>query len=388
MDLHAAAYSQAYERAVDRASRLASRRLRPDDAAARASALLAKERRQHVAGLRRLDPAAGLDVVAALSDHCRQLFRCDPEAALRAAAATVEAAQALGAYGTLRTLVYDARALAWGLLANAHRVVEDYAPAERCWRQSERSLERGTGDPFLQAQLLDLQGSLRRDQQRFEEASDLFREAQGLFLSILELPMAGRSGVNRGLAIYYAGRIDESIQVTATAARWVDPRREPVTAIAALHNLAAFVAEAGASRSALCLLEDGGLLYAAGSTTDQLRGLWLRGRLHAALGEWPLAERCLGAVHRGFRQGELWFDAALSGLELAVTLLHLDQPAEVGRLAEELLPVFVAKEIPREASASLLLFVEAARRQATSAEQAEALVAELKAQRGGRGFLT
>ncbi len=68
----------------------------------------------------------------------------------------------------------------------------------------------------------------------------------------------------------------------------------------------------------------------------------------------------------------------LAGLDLALLYVHQDRTAEVKRLAEEMVPIFMAQDVHREATAALLLFQEAARREAVSAAMLTELLAYLR----------
>jgi hypothetical protein len=56
------------------------------------------------------------------------------------------------------------------------------------------------------------------------------------------------------------------------------------------------------------------------------------------------------------------YDAAMVSLDLALLYLREGRSEDVKALAEEMLPIFQAQDVHREALAALLLFQDAARR--------------------------
>ena len=107
----------------------------------------------------------------------------------------------------------DLRARAWGYLANARRVRSDLHGAEQAFASAYDHLRCGTRDPFEEAVLSDLEGSLRRAQRRFSNAFALFQRAEELFRTAGDLHRAGRSLVKLSTVHYFAGEIDEAISV-------------------------------------------------------------------------------------------------------------------------------------------------------------------------------
>lgn len=74
----------------------------------------------------------------------------------------------------------------------------------------------------------------------------------------------------------------------------------------------------------------------------------------------------------------LGFNAALAGLDLTLLYVEEGRTAEVKRLAEEMLPLFLAQDFHREAAAALVLFQEAVEREAVTAPMLTELIAYLR----------
>jgi len=118
---------------------------------------------------------------------------------------------------------------------------------------------------------------------------------------------------------------------------------------------------------------------------DHLRLRWVEGRVAAGLGEHERARQLLDGVRQTFLNAGNPFEAALATLDLVVS--HLEEEgntAEVRVLADEMVAVFRDHNVPREALAAVLLFQEAAHREAATAELAREVAATLtRARQGG-----
>lgn len=353
------------------------------DLAERWAEASAKEGPSWLAGV---SPEARGEMLELLCERSNTLFRRDPAEAHRTAEAATALASLTPAEGINRRRINDQRALAWAMLANTHRLRDDHAAAEHAWVRVKQLLPTGTKTLLLSARLFDLEASLRRDQGRFREALRLLRRAQAQYARKGKPALKARLGVKAASTLYLAGAYGAALRETLASIPDLDLAGEPILALTAFHNLVTFLAEDGAVRMALVMMDDGIVLYRLSpNPIDTLRGLWLRGRLCAAIEETPVALACLERVKQEFVALKLPYEAALASLELAVLLLKEQRTAEVKALAEEMYPVFIAQQIPREASASLLLFVEAARREAATVAAVEQLLGELKGRLAPQG---
>jgi hypothetical protein len=92
--------------------------------------------------------------------------------------------------------------------------------------------------------------------------------------------------------------------------------------------------------------------------------LWLKGRIARGLGQHLEAEALLVAARARFLAEEIPYDAASVSLDLAVLYAEQRRTAELKKLAAEMLPIFTAWQIHREALAALMFL-----KQAVDAEQ-------------------
>ncbi len=278
--------------------------------------------------------------------------------------------------------VYQLRSLAWAALGNARRVHGDHTGAERSFDMSDSWWEagtRGTEDALgYEPILLDLKASLRLAQRRFPEAFKLLAGAVELFLhgEHRDPHRAGRSLIKKAAAHIENSDPESAVQALKQANGLIDADREPRLVLCIRHNLVDNLSKMGRHKEAADLLPELRELAAAqGGALDRLRLSWVEGRMAAGLGEQERARQLLGSVRQAFLDDANPFEAALATLDLVVSHLKEGNTAEVRVLADEMVAVFRAHNVPREALAAVLLFQEAAHREAATAELAREVAA-------------
>jgi tetratricopeptide (TPR) repeat protein len=289
-----------------------------------------------------------------------------------------------------KSWVYQLRSLAWAALGNAQRVDGDLIGAERCFSMSISWWEAGIKDTEdalgYEPILLDLQAPLRTAQRRFPEAIKLLDDAVKLFLhgEHRDPHLAGRSLISKAFLLTEMGESESALQTLKKANGLIDPAREPRLLLCLRHNLVDNLSKAGRHREADALLPDLRELAAAhGGALDRLRLRWVEGRVAAGLGEHEQAQQLLGGVRQTFLDASNPYEAALATLDLVVSHLEEGHTAEVRTLADEMVAVFRAHNVPREALVAVLLFQEAAHREAATAELAREVAASITRARGG-----
>jgi tetratricopeptide (TPR) repeat protein len=282
--------------------------------------------------------------------------------------------------------VYQLRSLAWAGLGNARRVQGDLFDAERCFELSDSWWSAGTVDCDdalgYEPVILDLKASLRMAQRRFSEALELLGTAVSLFLEgepgQRDPHLAGRSLIKSASVLIEAGKTASGIQVLKKANGLIDPDRDPRLLLCVRHNLVDTLSRAGRHQEAADLLPDlKALAELHGSAMDRLRLDWVEGRVACGLGDHAQADTLLTRVRRAFLGDGNIYEAALVTLDLAISYLEEGRSAEVCELAEEMVSVFRAHDVHREALAAFLLFQESARRETATAELARQVAAAL-----------
>ncbi|MEA2601731.1 MAG: hypothetical protein QOF89_2723 [Acidobacteriota bacterium] len=103
-------------------------------------------------------------------------------------------------------------------------------------------------------------------------------------------------------------------------------------------------------------------------------------------GDTGTAERLFLETRDGFVRQGIGYDAAMVSLDLARVYLKEGRTADVQRLAGEMVAIFEAQEVHREATAALLLFQDAARREEVTAGLVRELALYLEAVRADPGL--
>lgn len=254
-------------------------------------------------------------------------------------------------------LLADLRARGLAVLGNTLRMRSDLAGAEELIAEAEAVLRSGTGDPLERGHLLDLTASLRKDQQRFEEANRLLAWAVRLYRSVGETRRAGRSLLTQADVCRVAGATEQAIKILHEAASWLSADTEPRLALCIQHNLAVALADLGdfpAARAAFLAARP--LYDRFADAWTQRRRAWVEGKVLAGLGQYDEAERLLAWAQQGFVDQEIAYDAALVSLDLAAVYARQGKTAELKDLAAAMLPIFRARDVHREALAALAWF--------------------------------
>jgi len=267
-----------------------------------------------------------------------------------------------------------------GRRANAWRVANEYDRSELDFAHAWELWRAGTDaePPLLPKwQMLSLEASLRRDQQRYPEALDLIDRAMAAAGG--DRAAECRILLKRVQVYEQRGKAERALAVLAEAAPVIEGCGD--ARLAFLHRFKTALnlvhRERFAEAAALWpqVVE---LATAQGNKLEQLRVRWVEGCLRAGMGERLEAVAIFVAVQREFTRLRLPYDAALVSLELAVLWLEAGRTAEVRELALEMAWIFKAKKIAREALAALRLFCDAAEKDAATLELARRVLAAVE----------
>lgn len=276
---------------------------------------------------------------------------------------------------------FDLLALSIALMANARRAKGALREAEKHF-DHVRFLIRSQGvlDLGTVARIDELEGSLRKDQRLFDDAQALLARAELLYQLTGETTGGIRALLVLASAYNLQGKPEEAIQATRDALRQMPRGVDRRLYLTGRYNLARYLTEAGQYQDATDLLaRDEDLYREFPEPWTQLRLLWLRGKIAVGLGDLAAAEESFLQARQGFIEQGIGYDAAMVAVEdLALLYLRQGRTADVKRLAEEMLPIFQAQDVHREALAALVLFQEAARREELTAKQIHDLVKYLQ----------
>lgn len=295
-----------------------------------------------------------------LLDRCRDAWNDDPIEAEDLASLALEVAECLSAETYGANFLNDLKAQAWAYVANSRRIRSDLRSVEQTFEIAERLLERGTGDPIERAQVLDFRASFLRDQRRFPEAIEAIDRAIATYREAEDDHLAGRSLAKKAIIYRDWRQPEKAIPVVEEAIALIDPSRDRRLVLSTRQNLVTYLTEAGRPWEARRLLpEVRQLAREIGGRLDLVRVRWAEGLIADGLGDLAAAERALLEARREFVERGIGYDAAMVSLDLAAVYLRRGQTEETKRLATEMLPIFEAHDLHREALAALLIFQSA-----------------------------
>ncbi len=287
--------------------------------------------------------------------------------------------QELEAGGESASFIRDLKARGWAFLANARRIRSDLAAAEKAFTVARQLLAEGSGDPIEQAQVMELEASLLRAQRRFDDGSKLLKRVIRAYRRAGEPHLAGRALIKQAMLLREAGQPSEGIPLLERAALLIDPQAEPRLLCCLRQNQLGLLNESGRAAEAEAMLPQlRRLVHRFGSRIDLLRFHWLAGNIAANLGRPERAEDCLRKARAGFLTENISLDVALVSLDLASLLLKQGRTAETKELVAEVVPLFHAIHIQREALAAALLFAAAVERETLTLRHLEELSALLR----------
>lgn len=310
----------------------------------------------------------------------------DPAAAVNLANLAVKISGHLGeAYDP--NWVWDLRARAFAYLGNARRILGELRSAEDAFRKTDRCLARSsTGNAHLLAEILHLKSSLKRAQRRFEAALDFADRALGLYEEHNDLEGVGICLLKKAKILEEMGELGCAIELLRQSPLKIDAAREPRLFAYARYNLLGCLLVAGHYGEAERLLPEIEQLFGAlGQPLDLVRLSWARANIALGLGDVRTAEETFDQVRREFAARGMSYDVALVSLDLALLYHQEGRSAELKQLTGELLTVFEAKEIHREAIGAFYLFQKATLEERLTADIITRLADVLRRYRPGNG---
>ncbi|HSK81238.1 MAG TPA: helix-turn-helix transcriptional regulator, partial [Thermoanaerobaculia bacterium] len=269
---------------------------------------------------------------------------------------------------------------AWAYVANARRVANDFDGADKAFARAWNLWQAGavaSSDLLSEWRLLDLEASLRREQQRFPEALDLLGRARSLCAD--DETAAGRILLKTEHVLSQKGDLEGALAALEEAIPYLERSREPRLLFGLWFNKADNLYHLGRHAEAAELLpEVRRLAVQQANELDLVRVLWLEAKIHAGQGRMQQATAALEQVRRDFAFHKLPYDAALSSLDLALLWLEAGRSTEVLELALGMALIFASKKIHREALAALTLFYEAARQETATMELTRHVIATIE----------
>jgi tetratricopeptide (TPR) repeat protein len=265
-------------------------------------------------------------------------------------------------------LINDLKARVWAALGEARRLAADLRGAEEAFAEAARRIGEGSGDALEEAQVLELEAALYRDRRRLPEALRRLDDVTLIYRQYGDFHLVGRAYIQKGRVHASLGNLEEAIRWSRQGLALIDPLRERRFELSARLSLMLQLEESGRGNEAWFLLQASRPEFLAhGGVLLTLRLRWLEGKIQQSRGRHEEAEAAFLEARRGFVEQGIGFDAALVSLDLADLYAGEGRSEEMRRLAEEMLPVFKAGDLHREAVAALIVFQGALRMERWSA---------------------
>ena len=267
----------------------------------------------------------------------------------------------------------------WAHVANARRVANDFAGADaafsRAWDLWRVAGPR-TASLLPEWRLLDLEASLRREQQRFPEALECLERAH---IATKGDPMrSGRILLKKEHVLNEMGEAERALSTLAEAAPLIEASGDRYLLFVLRFKIVGLLCQLGqVTEAALLLPKVWEAAHGQAREVDLVRLVWLEARIAAGQGRKDEAMSALTQVQREFTTRGLPYDAARASLELAELWLEAGRTNEVRELAHTMTWIFTAHGIRREAIAALQLFQTAARQETATVDLARSVLAEL-----------
>ncbi|MCP4657519.1 MAG: tetratricopeptide repeat protein, partial [bacterium] len=246
---------------------------------------------------------------------------------------------------------------AWAWLANARRAACDLRGAHEALKRAYDSYDQGTQTTLRMAKLLDYEGSLRRDQDCFDEALPCLDRALDIYRDARAEPhLTAKLLIQKGTVYGRACRPERAVPVLRQAVALLDPQLHRPLLLSGYQILAACLCENGRHEEAAKLLP---LVDELASESDQgmdrARVEWLRARVEAGTGKAESAIRRLRTTQQLFLDLASPYDAAVVGLDLATIYVETGRREEMLALARTMAPVLQSGDLHREAVTALTI---------------------------------
>ena len=264
---------------------------------------------------------------------------------------------------------------AWAHVGNARRVKGDLPAADEAFRRAGKLWTDGEASGSLElldeGRFLSLEASLRREQRRLTEALALLDRALLVDRGDLTLRLL----LQKAKTLEELREFEQAVYVLRRGISQAETSGAPYLLFAFRLNLAVNLCFLKRHKEAAELLPELQMLAVnLGNGLDIVRLHWLKARVAAGLERHEEAINSFSRVQEEFATREIAYDTALVSLELAVLYLELGRAGQVRSLARQLLWIFRAQGVHREALAALRLFCEAAEREAITVDLARRLV--------------
>jgi len=294
-----------------------------------------------------------------------ELRNDDPRRMIELALFATRLAPSLTEDGYTPVQVADFQARAWGELANAYRVGDQPARAEKAIAAAFAHQTHGSGDELLEARLLSLHASLLGSRSRFRAALEVLSRLRALHERRGDRHHAGRALIQAGFYLAYWGMAEVALRTVDEGMAMIDTELDPGLYVQALQNRLDLLVDCRRLQEARELFRvHRSRLLAGTGLLNRLKIKTIEGRFEVGLGNLEPAARAFRTARRRFLKAGSRRLAALAALELAAVRMRQGRFGEANPLIEEAVASLVAVEATGEAATALKL-LQASREMAT-----------------------
>jgi hypothetical protein len=274
----------------------------------------------------------GPALVDALLEQARARRFHDPVSVRGLTYQAVKTAEGLSPEEHPAPLLLDLQARAWGELANAFKLNEEYGEAEAALTRARGFLRRGSGDLSLLAHVAMLEASLRSHQRRLVEARELLERVRRLASKLGDPHLAGQALLANGNLSEFDDTSAQGVLLLREGLALIDLDREPRLTAIARHGLINALVGNQEYREAGRLMLRSDLRQ---HLDDHPRIRWIEGRILGGIGKLDKAESALIRVQHDFLTQGHAVTAANVGLHLIPFLVQLGKYGQSRKIARE-----------------------------------------------------
>jgi tetratricopeptide (TPR) repeat protein len=298
-------------------------------------------------------------MVKELLERMRSTIGSSPANSLQITALAIEIANALDIAEYPCDYVIKLRAQAYRDHAYVLSFMGRYPEALELADRSRRLFDQVPLPEYDLARLALVKASILRSIDRVDEALTLIHDAGETFLRFGDKARYMGARMTEASTHYRRGDVEQALAIW-TSVEESHTLPDELSAIRLAHNIALCYADLGRPEHALTYITRCVDEYAMlGAEAERTRSRWLLGRTLAACGKYQDAVPILRQTWREFEQLDMIADAGLVALELAETLLVLEQSDEVPAICRDVIGQFTRVGMASRAMTALSFLREA-----------------------------
>lgn len=298
-------------------------------------------------------------MVKELLERMRSMLGNSPANALQVTALAIEIANALDVTEYPCDYVIKLRAQACRDHAYVLSFMGRYAEALELTERSKRLFDQVPMPEYDLARLALVKASILRSIDRIDDAVGLIDDAAETFQRFGDRNRYLGARMTQASTLYLRGNVEEALSVWK-AVEAADTPVDELTSVRLAHNIALCYSDLGRPADAIAYVQRCVAEYEMlGVEAERTRSRWLLGHALTACGRYHDAIPILRQTWREFEHLEMIADAGLVALELAETLLVVEQSDEVPAICRDVIGQFTRAGMASRALTALSFLREA-----------------------------